>query len=97
MSYDYDDSSYIEARTTRIGFMCVTLVLLGFLFFLFKIDACSSKPENCKDEFHLIDNNNYNINCRSGAKAEIVTSPPAPKAGIICHCTSVPVNDAGTD
>lgn len=63
-------------------------ILLGFvslLFFLYKIEACTSKPEDCKELFldaeHLT-SNNWN-NCPKGARMEPVETP---KRGVICRC-----------
>lgn len=84
-------------KTKRIGWLCVTVALLGVLFFLTKTNACAlacnscnqrdSAPVVCKDEFHEIkDGYPTNFACTPGAKAEVVASPPAPKPGIMCHC-----------
>ena len=79
-----------DHKTGRIAILSILLFLLGLLFFLFKIDACKSSPENCKDEFFEIDSSSTrysnNKTCSPGAVAEVVNSPPAPKPGIICHC-----------
>jgi hypothetical protein len=87
-----------KQKTERIGWLCVTMVILGLFFMLTKTNACAlacnscnapSKPDICKDEFfELSDNARYgnNHSCTPGARAEVVSSPPAPKPGIICHC-----------
>jgi hypothetical protein len=71
--------------------LCITMVILGFFFFLFKSEACKSspdKPEICREEFYEIRNSQYSSDhkCQPGATIEIVNSPPAPKAGIFCRC-----------
>lgn len=87
MSYDADADSERAHKTGRITILSILVLLLGLFVFLFKIDACSSKPENCKDEFFEIKNDYTNNHaCSPGAVAEVVNSPPAPKPGIICHC-----------
>ena len=84
----YNDSDPVAQKTGRIALLCGTMLILGFFFFLFKIDACSSKPENCQDEFVEIRNNDYGSShkCSPGAIVEVVNAPPAPKPGILCHC-----------
>lgn len=88
--------NYEGEKTGRIAMLCVTLVILGFFFFLLKADACSScnrvdnSPPVCKDEFFELGNDgrysNNNHTCYPGARVEVVASPPAPKPGIMCHC-----------
>jgi len=85
-------------KTERIGWLCVTMMILGLFLMITKSNACGSvfgscnapaKTEACKDEFFEIgDNSRYgnNHSCTPGARAEVVSSPPAPKPGIICHC-----------
>ena len=76
-------------KTQRIGFLCLTMVALGGLLFLAKTDTCSScNASTCRDEFYAFEATN-NPTCTQGARAEIVTSPPAPKAGVLCHCPPV--------
>lgn len=90
-----------KQKTERIGWLCVTMVILGLFFTLTKTNACAlacnscnshdSTPEKCKDEFYEIDTNNRYRNshtCTPGARVEIVASPPAPKPGVLCHCTN---------
>jgi hypothetical protein len=92
-----DDISVVH-KTGRIALLCTTLAILGFFYFLFKVGACAEcgkpKPQEtpiCKDEFVEIrgDNDRYAIKhtCEPGAIVEVVNSPPAPKPGIICHCS----------
>ena len=86
-------------KTERIGWLCATMVILGILFVLSKANACAlacnscnshdSAQSPCKDEFFEMGNNDRysnNHTCYPGARVEYVTSPPAPKAGIMCHC-----------
>ena len=80
-----DDSN----KTDRIGYLCITMVILGFFLMLVKGNAFAScnkpdAPAICHDEFIPIDRDSHS--CTPGAKAEVVSSPPAPKAGILCHC-----------
>lgn len=78
-----------DAKSLRIFFLCAVIVILGGFFFAYKVNACADKParlEQCKDELFLIDNDHPAHQCSPGARAELVTSPPAPKPGIICHC-----------
>lgn len=94
----YGDPDPIAHKTGRIAILCITLAVLGLFFFLFKVDACSSKPENCREEFVEIRNDGYHADhqCKPGAVVEVVNAPPAPKPGIMCHCpkTSEPVTPA---
>jgi hypothetical protein len=86
-------------KTERIGWLCVTMVILGILFMLSKANACAlacnscnqheSSPAVCKDEFFEMGTDTRYSNthtCTPGARVEVVTSPPAPKPGILCHC-----------
>jgi hypothetical protein len=86
MGYNNDD--YAAQKTGRIALLCGTMLILGFFTFLFRIEACKSTPETCKDEFFQLDpDSKYNNHsCSIGAVIETVSSPPAPKAGILCHC-----------
>lgn len=87
MGYN-SDSELAAHKTGRIALLCGTLAFLGFFVFLVRIDACSSKPESCKEEFFEIqkDTGYNNHSCNVGAVIETVSSPPAPKAGLLCHC-----------
>lgn len=83
-------------KTERIGWLCATIMVLGALVFLAKINACAlacnscnnNSPPTCKDEFYEIKNDGYasSHTCTPGARVEVVSSPPAPKPGILCHC-----------
>jgi hypothetical protein len=85
MSYEEELMGH---KTGRIVVLSILLLALAFLFFLFKIEACKPSPENCKDEFYEIKNDGYTSNhtCSPGAVIEVISAPPAPKAGIVCHC-----------
>lgn len=80
-------------KSVRVGYLCTTIVMLGLMVFLAKMDACtlacnSCATDGCNDAFFETDK--YpEIECRRGAVAEVVSSPPAPKAGILCHCPQV--------
>jgi len=81
------DEEVLSHKTGRIAILSILVFLLGFLFFLFKIEACKSSPANCKDEFfEMGDRYQNNHTCAAGAVVEIVSSPPAPRAGIFCRC-----------
>lgn len=79
----YGDES---EKTTRIFMLCATICILAGFTFAYKVDGCGPSP--CSDKFIEINENNskYHYTCDTGSTAEIVTSPPAPKAGVICHC-----------
>lgn len=72
---------------------------------MFKIEACAtcdaSGNGRCHDQFYEVGNGNYHT-CPPGARAELVTSPPAPKPGVLCHCKEndpyppQPATDAST-
>jgi len=88
MAYDSDAMGH---KTGRIAILSILMFLLGLLFFLYKIDACKSSPENCKDQFFEIDTSsryNNDKSCSPGAVVEVVNSPPAPKPGIMCRCVN---------
>ena len=72
-------------KTIRMVLLCSVITILGLFFFLFKVEACKSGPASCRDEFMAFEAHS-NPTCTVGAVAEVVTSPPAPKSGIICHC-----------
>lgn len=86
----YDDDSERAHKTGRIAIFCIMIAALGGLFFAYKVDACKEKPADmtCREEFFEINNGRYDNDqkCRPGAVIEMVVSPPAPKAGIMCHC-----------
>lgn len=91
----YDDDSERSHKTGRIAIFSILVAAMGLLFFLYKIEACKSSPENCKDEFYEINSGYQNSHtCSPGAVVEVVQSPPAPKPGIICHCPSRGVTPA---
>lgn len=90
MAYE-NDPDVLAHKTGRITIFCIMIVILGGLFFAYKVDACKDKPADvaCKDEFYEITNDsrsNNNHTCSPGAVVEVVNAPPAPKPGIICHC-----------
>lgn len=72
-------------KTLRMVLLCAMILILGLFFFLFKVEACKPSVASCRDEFMAFESHG-NPTCAVGAVAEIVTSPPAPKSGIICHC-----------
>ena len=91
----YDESN----KTGRIALLCGTMIMLGFFFFLFKVEACKGSPYSCKDEFFEIKTDTSYGNhhsCSPGATVEVVTSPPAPRPGIICHCAKPSPEPAST-
>jgi hypothetical protein len=77
-------------RTTRVGFLCATVAALGVLFFAYKVGACKDKPvepQVCQEEFFEMKGDNaIKHTCSPGAIVETVSSPPAPRPGIMCHC-----------
>jgi hypothetical protein len=85
----YDDSKVISHKTGRIAILSILMALLGVLFFAYKVNACADKPADhfCKEEFHEVRTDVRNdFTCSEGASVEVINSPPAPKAGIMCHC-----------
>jgi len=87
----YDDELQAH-KTGRIAILSVLLFALGALVFCFKVDACNSKG-TCNDEFLEFAGDGRSRACTPGATAEVVSSPPAPKPGLLCHCgpKAVPV------
>ena len=74
-------------KSFRFVMVCILAGVLGFFYFLFKVEACRSTPDTCKDSFHPLNPDAFNDEtCSIGAVAEVVNSPPAPKPGILCHC-----------
>ena len=90
ISYN-NDYDYSNAKTFRVCVFSVTLIVLGFFLLLFKSKSCEHKvktKENCEDSFVSVEYIGGSSSvCSVGATIEIVTSPPAPKAGIICRCS----------
>jgi hypothetical protein len=91
MAYEYEtDPDVLSHKTGRIAILSVLMAFLGILFFAYKVDACKDKPADasCREEFFEMKSGDYDNNqkCRPGAVIEMVNSPPAPKAGIMCHC-----------
>lgn len=81
-----DDS---ETKTFNIGMMCLVMFLIGFMFFLYKVEACSPdknpKHEICHDSFHaqdLTSRNTNKVECDPGATIEVIPG------GIKCHCVT---------
>lgn len=90
----YDDDSERNHKTGRIAILSLMIVILGVFMFAYKVDACKDKPADatCREEFFEIKTGGYDNDqkCRPGAVIEMVNSPPAPKAGIMCHCPGTP-------
>lgn len=86
-----------EAKTIRIGIFSLTMLILGIVFSCSKTGACDSCAKSqCHDEFLEFVNGSYGQHtCDVGATAEVITSPPAPKPGILCHCHALDKSDAG--
>jgi hypothetical protein len=87
MSYDKNAD---DNRTARVAFLSVATIILGFMLFLFKVDACqgcdNSPSGTCHEQFFEFDKDHTTRTCPPRSKAELVSSPPAPKAGVICRC-----------
>ena len=88
-----------DAKSLRFFIFLVAVVVVSAFFFAFKVNACTATKESCKDEFFKIENDHIAHTCTVGARAEFITSPPAPFPGIVCHCinTSMPAGDATAD
>lgn len=89
-----------DQKTGRIAILSILLVCIATLFFLYKIDACKTEPQDsvCKEEFIEFPANQgcaTNHKCSEGAIVEIVTSQHSGKAGIMCHCVHNTKADAG--
>lgn len=90
----YEDSEAINHKTGRIAILSILIFSLGCLFFAYKVGACrgdtTSTAAPCKDEFHEFKSSDSRystqVTCQPGASVEMVNSPPAPKAGILCRC-----------
>lgn len=91
-----NDSDSETNKSVRIFFLCLTMIFLGLFFLLFKAGWCQKSPEvpvvdKCKEEFvEITKGYSSNHECSVGASIEIVSSPPAPKAGIFCRCSKNP-------
>ncbi|CAB4196796.1 hypothetical protein UFOVP1290_316 [uncultured Caudovirales phage] len=83
-----EDLDIIKEKTYRFALLCMTVVFCSLWFFLFKVKACDNvtKEELCHEEFIEITSDTHRHKCFVGASVEVVNSPPAPKAGIMCHC-----------
>jgi hypothetical protein len=85
-----------NGRTIRILLLSTTIVMLGLFLLLFKSGWCQTKPEEapqCKEQFIEMTRSGYamNVECSPGATVEMVSSPPAPKAGVFCRCSNKPL------
>jgi len=96
MSYNESESG---DKSFRIGMMCFVMLILGLFLFLYKIEACKSSPDTCKDEYYELDDDMHTSHtCNQGAHAELVGPPAYPKRGVLCHCMNTfTVGDAGVD
>ena len=80
-------------NTGKAALFCATVVILSLLYFVYKIDACTSKPENCHEGFIPFGQySSDSISCGPGATAEAISNP---RPGILCHCDKISVADAG--
>lgn len=82
-------------KTIRILILAVLLALIAVCTFAYKVEACAVKPEAheaCKEEFVEMKQggNTTDHKCTAGAVIEVISSPPAAKAGILCHCNKGP-------
>ena len=91
-----------EQKTARLGIVSLVMLILGLTFLCLKYETCQScnKEERimpqCHDQFLEFDDRYAQRACDVGASAEVITSPPAPKAGILCHCQAQDKADAGS-
>lgn len=88
-----------KEKTKRIGIMSMTMIVLGLSFLCSKCDCRSSDrsaADSCQDEFLQFEGYTAR-SCDVGATVEIINSPPAPKAGILCHCQRQDKSDAGVE
>ena len=92
MSNNSSDNDLAFNKSMRIFFLCITMIFLGLFFLLFKAGWCQHVPDapivdKCKEEFvEITKGYSSNHECSVGATIEVVSSPPAPKAGIFCRC-----------
>lgn len=91
------DEDSRKHKTIRIAMVALLLALIAGFTFAYKIDACAIKPEtheSCKEEFVEMKSggNTTDHKCTEGAIIEVISSPPAAKAGILCHCTKTSPN-----
>lgn len=89
MGYSNDDTAQ-EQRTIRVVVLALLCVILGFIWLGSKTSDCNPPPASlanrCHDTFHVVTEQSTSYDCPPGSKAEIVTAPPAPKPGVVCHC-----------
>lgn len=76
------DDNAKDVALTKTIILAILAVAFGIFFFCYKIEACKSSVEDCRDEFLSI-SNGYTLKCSPGAHGEIVKEP---KEGMICHC-----------
>lgn len=88
MAYS-NESEKLQQKTVRIGILCSLIAFMGFLFAVSRpgcATACEPTPEVCRDTFHIVNDGTNNYECPPGSRVEIISSPPAPKPGVLCHC-----------
>lgn len=83
-----------ETNPINVTILCITLVILGFFFFLFKVEACKHEnymdiQEPCVEEFVEfrkggLDHDDHK--CKVGATIELVYETSSQKPGVICRC-----------
>ncbi len=83
-----ENTDIVKEKTYRFALLCVAVVFCALWFFLFKAKACEPRTidEKCHEEFIEITSEVHKHSCTVGAIVEVVNSPPAPKAGIMCRC-----------
>lgn len=96
MAYGDNDSDRAH-KTGRIVILSILILFLAGGYLIMKVGACTHELEVCREEFFEVksDNNNSHI-CSPGAIVEMVNSPPAPRAGIVCHCPGNIAPDAAS-
>jgi len=85
----YQDETAMNHKTGRIALVCGLILCLGLLFVGTQTESCEGCNDpagTCHDQFYEIDKGHSQHTCPPHSRAEIVTSPPAPKPGVFCHC-----------
>ena len=81
-----------ENRYYQFTMFYITVLIVSSFLFLYKINACTSSPSSCHDEYYSSDylaSGHQKINCDPGAVAEVIKNAHGDKEAIRCHCVTL--------
>lgn len=91
----------IHGSVTKTFVLGAIAIVLGFLFFLFKVDACKYNPKDCQDRFIIAYQGTHGTHdtydCPRGSSLELrsVVNGKDEGIGMVCHCNR-PSSDGGS-